>query len=630
MAGKRKKPRPFEGPMPPSQPTMREHTPEEAAKWRAVMQNKEMQRLANLYHQQGGNTPGTLGLVRGATEAVLAPVVAPVHMMVDARQHGLGAAGQHFVQGLTSLPGQVAQAVNPSSGMSAEQRANTLTSTAMLAGGAKGLVRRAGAIELPASADRAVALEKTPSYSRGGDLSGRVGLRQKLSEVKKAKPTIVKNPPTVDDALEMGGRGMTYPSAGGEGPDSPLLRRKRILNAMTDPNRRDPMQHHSYTTESDRLTSQFLKAWEDHDKMFGGPLPIGGLRAAQAARPFPDAYSVGPMWAEETDQFRSNPSGTSPARRRKDDLGSRQWWVRNHTARDAQTIRWNNEEGAPTYRGTFLDKNKTQKLTYPPGVGFGERQGRTLESPYPLPPTGVVPRKGSWHYFNPDVSPDEHVIPARMWMKGDPEGDILHAYKKFQEKLGGQVDPQDIWIEHREVPHAEDIWNSYDDGGAGEEGQQGGEGDMAYGPQFQANRPQGMGSNVIQMQQPQHHKGSVLGTLAGVGMGIATGNWAPLASTVLGSAMGGAIGQATGDQPTQTTTPAEQPNQDKTSESSTAPDGMKSLDQTTPQAPAVGQMQLPPEVWAAVQRLGIFGQQPTLLPQQQMAQQQQPFGVRLG
>ena len=153
---------------------------------------------------------------------------------------------------------------------------------------------------------------------------------------------------------------------------------------------------------------------------------------------------------------------------------------------------------------------------------------------------------------------------------------------------------------------------------------------MAYGPQFQANRPQGMGSNVIQMQQPQHHKGSVLGTLAGVGMGIATGNWAPLASTVLGSAMGGAIGQATGDQPTQTTTPAEQPNQDKTSESSTAPDGMKSLDQTTPQAPAVGQMQLPPEVWAAVQRLGIFGQQPTLLPQQQMAQQQQPFGVRLG
>lgn len=78
------------------------------------------------------------------------------------------------------------------------------------------------------------------------------------------------------------------------------------------------------------------------------------------------------------------------------------------------------------------------------------------------------------------------------------------------------------------------------------EGSYGGE-DMAASPSFQAGRPQGVQSTVMQ-QAPQqgNHKGSVFGTLAGVGLGIGTGNWAPLASHILGSGAGAAVGAATG------------------------------------------------------------------------------------
>lgn len=71
---------------------------------------------------------------------------------------------------------------------------------------------------------------------------------------------------------------------------------------------------------------------------------------------------------------------------------------------------------------------------------------------------------------------------------------------------------------------------------------------MAASPNFSAARPGAVGSNVVQQAAPQNHKSSVFGTLAGVGLGLGTGNWAPLATHILGSGMGGAVGAATGGQ----------------------------------------------------------------------------------
>lgn len=149
-------------------------------------------------------------------------------------------------------------------------------------------------------------------------------------------------------------------------------------------------------------------------------------------------------------------------------------------------------------------------------------------------------------------------------------------------------------------------------GGASSQG-----GEMAFGgggfqsPQFQAARPVGNQAGFMQMPAPNNggHKGSILGTLAGIGMGAATGNWAPLASQVLGGAAGGAIGAATAPEGQIQQQQADQGQTTDQSQKSEQPQtGVQDINKTTPQAPAMGQMQVPPEVWQALVMQGFFGQ----------------------